>query len=324
MTSTAVKALTEERRPAGGRGHRGALPAALVVVYLVWGSTYLALRVGVRELPPLTLSAARFLFAGLLLYGWCAWQRRRRPLAGWQPPTWRQWRSSAVLGLALPAAGTGGATWAEQKLPSGTAALLLASIPLWLIIASRVAIGERITRWSGCGLVLGLAGIVVLANPFASGAEDPIATAVALAGAMAWGCGSVYAKRAPHPAQPLLASGMQMICAGAALAILAAATGEFGRIHAGSLVSASGLALGYLIVFGSLLAYSTYEWLVRHAPGTLAGTYAFVNPVVAVLLGWWLLGERLTARTLIATVVIVTGVTLIVASTARRTRELVC
>jgi drug/metabolite transporter (DMT)-like permease len=320
MTSAAPKAVTEEigsRSPAGGRALRGGLPAALAVVYLVWGSTYLALRVGVQHLPPLTLNAARFLIAGLLLYGWCAWQRRRRPLAGWQPPTWRHWRSSAVLGLALPAAGTGGAAWAEQKLPSGTAALLLASIPLWLIIASRVALGERITGWSGCGLVLGLAGVAVLANPFTSGAGDPVATAVALAGAMAWGCGSVYAKRAPHPGQPLLASAMQMICAGVAMAVLAAATGEFGRIHASSLVSTSGLALGYLTVFGSILAYSTYEWLIRHAPGGLAGTYAFVNPVVAVLLGWWLLGERLSGRTLVATVIIVAGVALIVASTRR-------
>lgn len=298
-------------------GRRGGVPAALAVVYLVWGSTYLALRVGVQHLPPLTLSAARFLSAGLLLYGWCAWQRRRRPLEGWQPPTWRHWRSSAILGLALPAAGTGGATWAEQKLPSGITALLLASIPLWLIIASRLTLRERITRWAACGLVLGLAGIAVLANPFTGGTADPIATAVALAGAVCWGCGSVYAKRAPHPSQPLLGSGMQMICAGAALAVLAAATGEFGRIHVSSLLSASGVALGYLTIFGSILAYSTYEWLIRHAPGKLAGTYAFVNPVVAVLLGWWLLGEQFTSRTLAATVVIITGVAIIAASSRK-------
>jgi drug/metabolite transporter (DMT)-like permease len=290
---------------------RGGVAAALVVVYIAWGSTFVAMRVAVRSLPPLTMSGLRFLAAGVLLYCWCLWQRRRHPEAGWRPPTRREWRASVILGIALPAAGTGGAAWAEQKIPAGTAALLLASIPVWMIITSRVVDNEHISVLTAGGLVLGLAGVVVLINPLAGGAPDLLASGVALGGALCWGCGSVYAKRAPHPAQPLLASGMEMICAGVALCLIGAAGGELGRISGASLISEAGLALGYLVVFGSLLGYSTYEWLLHHASSQLAGTYAFVSPLVAVILGWWLLGEQITGHTLLAAAAIAVGVALI-------------
>ena len=290
---------------------RGGVAAALTVVYIAWGSTFVAMRVADRSLPPLTMSSVRFLAAGLLLYGWCRWQRHRRPDAGWRAPTGREWRASAILGVALPAAGTGGAAWAEQTIPAGTAALLLATVPVWMIIASRIVDAERITIHAAAGLLLGVAGVVVLVNPLAGGAPDLLASAVALGGALFWGCGSVYAKRAPHPGQPLLASGMEMICAGVTLCLVGAASGEFGRISAASLVSASGLALGYLIVFGSMLGYSTYEWLLRHSSSQLAGTYAFVCPLVAVILGWWLLGEQISGHTLLAAAAIAVGVALI-------------
>jgi len=290
---------------------RGGVAAALAVVYVAWGSTFVAMRVAVRSLPPLTMSGVRFLAAGLLLYSWCRWQRHRHPEAGWRAPTRREWRASAVLGIALPAAGTGGAAWAEQKIPAGTAALLLATVPVWMIIASRIVDAERIALRTAAGLLLGVAGVVVLVNPLAGGGPDLLASAVALGGALFWGCGSVYAKRAPLPGQPLLASGMEMICAGVTLCLIGAAGGEFGRISAASFVSASGLALGYLIVFGSLLGYSTYEWLLHHASSQLAGTYAFVCPLVAVILGWWLLGEQISGRTLLAAAAISGGVVLI-------------
>jgi len=290
---------------------RGGVAAALTVVYLTWGSTFVAMRVADRSLPPLTMSGARFLSAGLLLYGWCLWQRRRHPEAGWRAPTRPEWRASAVLGIALPAAGTGGAAWAEQTIPAGTAALLLATVPVWMIIASRIVDAERITIATAAGLLLGVAGVVVLVNPLVGGAPDLLASAVALGGALFWGCGSVYAKRAPHPGQPLLASGMEMICAGVALCLIGAASGELGRISAASLLSTSGLALGYLIIIGSLLGYSTYEWLLHHASSQVAGTYAFVCPLVAVALGWWLLGEQISGHTLLAAAAIAIGVALI-------------
>ena len=206
----------------------------------------------------------------------------------------------------------------DAGLPAGTAALLLATIPVWLIIASHVAGLERIRRRGAAGLALGLAGVAILVNPLSGGAPDLPAAAVALGGALCWGAGSAYARRAPHPGQPLLASSMQLICAGAALCAAGAASGELGRVQPGALASESALALAYLIVFGSLLAYSSYEWLVRHAPSQLTGTYAFVNPVVAVLLGWWLLGEHVSGRTLLAAAVIVAGVALMVLPARRR------
>ena len=275
----------------------------LGIVYVVWGSTYLAMKVGVTHLPPLTLNAVRFLVAGALLWVWCAWRRRG---GRWDRPTAAEWRSGALQGVLLPAAGTGGATWAEQSLSSGTTALLLATIPVWMVLGRRLFGQERIRLPVALGLLLGLAGVALLVSP--AGGSRP-AAAVALGGALCWGLGSVYAQRAPRPEQPLLASSVEMLCAGALLAVVGGIAGEFGRAEAdrGAL-----LALGYLIVFGSLVAYSAYEWLLQHAPARIVGTYAFVNPVVAVALGWWLLDEPVTARILLASAIIAGGVALIV------------
>jgi drug/metabolite transporter (DMT)-like permease len=286
---------------------------ALAIVYVGWGSTPVAMKVAVRGLPPLSLSAFRFLVAGALLYGWCAWQRRRHPDRGWRPPTAVQWRSGTILGLLLPAAGTGGATWAEQKLSAGTAALLLATIPVWMVIGSRIADGQRISGRAAAGLVAGIAGVGVLINPLTGRAPDLTACAVTLAGAMCWGLGSVYARRAPLPDQPLLASATEMISGGLALGVLGAVSGEYGRLRLAELSTTSGWSLLYLIVIGSLLVFSIYQWLLGHAPSRVVGTYAFVNPVIAVLLGWWLLAEHADGRTALATVIIVAGVILMMA-----------
>jgi drug/metabolite transporter (DMT)-like permease len=290
-----------------GQAEEMGIAGPLGIVYVVWGSTYLALKVGIADLPPLTLNAVRFLIAGALLWAWCAW--RRRAETRWRRPTAAEWRAGAIQGLLLPAAGTGGATWAEQRLSSGTTALLLATIPVWMVLARRLAFRDRIGVPVGLGLVAGLVGVSLLVSPFTSGAPDPLATAVAIGGAVCWGTGSVYAQRAPRPDQPLLASSVEMLCAGAALAVLGGVGGEFGRVH---LSAGSVAALGYLIVFGSLVAYSAYEWLLQHAPARIAGTYAFVNPLVAVALGWWLLDEPVSSRTLVAAAVIAAGVALIV------------
>src|SRR4051794_29483812 len=296
--------------PASTERHR--VLAAMAVIYFVWGSTYVGLKVGVRHLPALTLSSVRFLLAGLLLYAWCAWRRGRRPVQRWRPPTAAQWRACALEGLLLPAAGTGGAGWAEQRLPSGTTALLLATIPLWIAVGKRLFDKEKLHGHTAVGLVAGFVGVAVLVNPFGGPAPDPLSTGVALTGALCWGLGSVYGTHADHPEQPFLASAMQMISAGVALAVLAAVRRE----DAGQLFAASSgrsiAALMYLIVFGSVLAYSCYGWLLRHAPARIVGTYAFVNPLVAVVLGWWLLSEPVTARTALAGLGIVCGVFLIV------------
>jgi drug/metabolite transporter (DMT)-like permease len=293
---------------------RPQLLAGLAVVYVVWGSTYVALKIAVADLPPLLLSAVRFSVAGAILYGWCALRRRRHPEAGWRRPSAAEWASGALLGILLPAAGTGGATWAEQRLPSGTTALLLATIPVWLVVTKRLVDGEPIGARAAVGLVAGLAGVAVLVNPFGGPAPDPLYSAVALAGAASWGAGTVYGQRAPTPAQPLLASAVEMLGAGAFLFVLSAATGDYRSVR---LTGGSALALAYLIVLGSLLAYSTYEWLLHRAPARLVGTYAFVNPVVAVALGWALLGEPIGWRTGAAAAVIALGVALIVTQPRR-------
>lgn len=276
----------------------------LLIVYVVWGSTYLAQKVGLEGLPPLTMNAIRFLIAGALLYAYCRYRRMPNP----DRP---QWRAGAIQGLLLPAAGTGGAAWAEQWLSSGITALFLASIPLWIVLGRRVTDHEKITWPVALGLLAGFAGVTLLARP--SGGGDGLAIAVALGGALCWGLGTVYAGHAPRPASALMASAIEMLCAGAILAVLSGVTGEWSRIDVST---RSALALTYLIVFGSLIAYTAYTWLLDHVAPRIAGTYAFVNPVVAVVLGWWLLGEPLSLRTLLATAVIVLGVALIVTDRA--------
>jgi len=276
----------------------------LLIVYVVWGSTYLAQKVGLESLPPLTMNAIRFLVAGALLYAYCRWRRMPNP----DRP---QWRAGAVQGLLLPAAGTGGAAWAEQYLSSGITALFLATIPLWIVLGRRVADHEKITWPVTLGLLAGFAGVAVLARP--SGGGDLVAIMVALGGALCWGLGTVYAGHAPRPASALMASAIEMICAGAILVVLSGLTGEWDRI---GVTGRSALAVGYLIVFGSLVAYTAYTWLLDNVAPRIVGTYAFVNPVVAVLLGWWILSEPLTVRTLLATAVIAAGVALIVLAPA--------
>lgn len=278
----------------------------LLIVYVVWGSTYLALKIGLEGLPPMTLNAVRFLIAGVLLFAYCRYRR-------WTMPDRRQWRAGAIQGLLLPAAGTGGACWAEQHLSSGTTALFLATIPLWIVIGRRVVDREAITLPIALGLVAGTAGVAVLVPP--GGGGDLLASAVALGGAMCWGLGSVYALHAPRPEHSLTASAVEMMSAGAVLGVIAVAAGELGRID---VTGRSLAALGYLIVFGSLMAYTAYTWLLDHVAPRIAGTYAFVNPVVAVLLGWWLLDEHLDLRTVSATAVIAVGVALIILAPARR------
>ncbi|MEV6491966.1 EamA family transporter [Actinoplanes sp. NPDC051633] len=277
----------------------------LLIVYVVWGSTYLAQKVGLEGLPPLTMNAIRFLVAGALLYAWCRYRRMPNP----DRP---QWRAGAIQGLLLPAAGTGGAAWAEQWLSSGVTALFLASIPLWIVLGRRFTDGERITWPVALGLLAGFAGVAVLARP--AGGGDAVAIGVALAGALCWGLGTVYAGHAPRPASALMASAIEMLCAGAILTVLSGVTGEWTRID---VTGRAALAVGYLIVFGSLVAYTAYTWLLDHVAPRIAGTYAFVNPVVAVLLGWWMLNEPLTARTILATAVIAAGVALIVLAPVR-------
>ncbi len=278
--------------------------AALATVYVVWGSTYLGIAVGIRTLPPFTMLAIRFLIAGALLYLWAARRATERP-------TPRQWLAATVSGGLLLLAGTGGVAWAEQRLDTGVVALVVAVVPLWLALLDR----QRLSWPALLGLAVGFAGVALLVGP---GTHFSWIAFVVVFTSLGWAAGSLYSRTAPQPAEPLLGAAMQMLAGGALLALVGAATGELADVHAPSLASVG--AIAYLVVFGSLLAFSAYTWLLRNARTSLIGTYAFVNPVVAVLLGWSFNGEALTLRTLAAGAVIVAGVALIVLAPQRAPR----
>jgi drug/metabolite transporter (DMT)-like permease len=277
------------------------IAAALGTVYVLWGSTYLGIRVAIDDLPPLTMLAIRFLVAGALLY---AWARRKRPA-----PDARAWASAAIIGTGLLAVGTGAVAWAELHLDTGLVALIVAMVPLWLALLDRT----RLSGLAAVGLALGFGGVAALAGP-GSEAFTPAALVVVV-GTLGWAGASILSRNAPVAPNGLGAA-MQMLCGGAVLALAGAARGEFTQVHMPSLGGVA--AVAYLVVFGSLVAFTAYTWLLRNAPTSLVGTYAFVNPVVAVLLGTAFLGEALTLRTLVAGSVIVAGVALIVAAPKRR------
>ena len=274
------------------------LVLALLTVYVVWGSTYLAIAVADRALPPLLMRAARFLVAGALLY---AWKRPR--------PTWRQWRSAALVGFALVVVDTGGVALAEQRVASGTAALVVASVPLFIAVLDRVCFGERIPV---AGIAVGLVGVALLVG--ASGRVDALGALVLLVASFAWAAGSTYARVAPLPDDTIVSAALQMLAGGAALGMLGVASGE--RVHA---VTASSVgAFAFLVVFGSLVAFTAYGWLLHNAPSRLVSTYAYVNPAVAVFLGWLFVGEHVGARELLAGLVILSAVALLAVRHQRR------
>src|SRR5215213_6979000 len=277
---------------------------ALATVYVVWGSTYLGIAVSIRTVPPLLMLASRFLVAGLLLYVWARRRTSVRPMA-------RQWRDAAVSGGLLLLGGTGAVAVAEQTVDSGVVALLVGAVPLWLALFDRKPLGTA----SLAGLALGFGGVALLVSPGAA-AFEPVALVV-LGGSICWALGSLASRRAPH-SDPLVGTAMQMIAGGALLVPAGLLRGEAASLQVPSLESL--VALAYLVVIGSLVGFTAYTWLLRHARTSLVGTYAFVNPVVAVLLGSLFLGEELTLRTVLAGAVIVAGVALIVVAPQRRRR----
>ena len=296
--------------------------AALLVVWLVWGSTYLAIRVADRSIPPFAMAATRYLAAGAVLYP-VAWLGSRRRQAATQPAgpgpagsrassRLAQWGGMAVVGTLLLAFGNGGVSYAEKTLPSGLAALLVASVPLWMALADRVINGQRISLRGWIALVLGLAGIAVLARPSGSGAVLPVL--VVLGASASWGIGSVLAGRLPAPASPLVGSSMEMLTGGIVLTGLAAATGELTHIDPAHVSTQSLLGLLYLIGPGSLLALTCYVIALRRLPTAAVSTYAYVNPVVAVGFGALFLGERLTLSTVAGGVIVVASVALLLLS----------
>jgi len=292
----------------------GAIWAALVAVYIVWGSTYLAIAVAVETMPPLLMASVRFLIAGGLLY---AWAIRRGDRAG-DRPTLRQWRAAAIIGVALLLGGNGAVVLAEQTVPSGIAALLVATVPLWLVILARVVLRERVTGRETLGIGIGFVGIALLVEPWKGFAFDPLGVFLMLFASVSWAAGSLYARNAPLPSRPLVGTAMEMLTGGVALGIAGLASGELGDLRLAEVSFASIMGLLFLIVFGSLVGFTAYAWLLRVARTSLVSTYAYVNPIVAVLLGWAILDEQVTPLTLIAGAVIVVAVALIVSVRTRK------
>ena len=293
---------------------RAAIGAALAAVYFFWGTTYLAIRVAVETIPPFLMASIRFLIAGAILYPIAVRMGDREG----DRPTRRHWRSAVIIGTALLLGGNGLVTAAERTIDSGIAALMVATVPLWLVVFGRVVLRDRISGREWLGIAAGLVGLALLVNPTGVGALDPVGGGLLVLAPMAWAAGSLYARRAPLPSRPLVGTAMEMLAGGAVLGIVGVAIGELGRLDLAAISAASLVSVAYLVVFGSILAFSAYVWLLRVTRTSLAGTYAYVNPVVAVLLGWAILDERVTLQTLLAGGVIVAAVALIV--TARSPR----
>jgi drug/metabolite transporter (DMT)-like permease len=288
---------------------------ALWVVYLVWGSTYLAIRIAVHPshgtgVPPLLLAGSRFTVAGLLMLAFTI--RRAAPDGRPDPLDRKVWFSAAVIGLALPFGGNGLVSIAERRIPSGTAAVILATIPIWAAVIA-VALGrDRLRRRQVLGLVLGFTGVAVLVVGTGSGRASVSGTLITVTAAISWASGSVWSKTAPSARRPLVMTGMEMLCGGIGCFVVAAASGEFADLHRDEFTLHAWLAWGYLVVAGSLLAYTAYVWLLRNAELSLVTTYAFVNPVVAVILGAIILSEPFTLRSALSTLAVVVGVMLII------------
>ncbi len=286
---------------------------ALATVYVVWGSTYLGIDLAVRTMPPFLMAAVRFLVAGAILYAWAVRRGDRT-----DRPTARHWLSAFLIAVPMLAVGNAAVGWAEQTLDTGTASLIIASVPLWMALLDRVFYAQRLARTIVIGLGVGFAGVGLLVAPGGAGGAGSRAGVVLVFGSLAWAIGSLYSRRAQLPRRPLVAAGMQMLAGGVALTAVAGASGEIGRVHPSQISLESWLGLGYLVVAGSLLGFTAYMWLLREAPTSLVGTYAYVNPVVAVLLGTLLLGEPLGWRTLLGGGIILAAVALIVGTPKRK------
>ena len=291
---------------------------AFAAVYLIWGSTYLAIRIAVETMPPFLMASIRFLIAGAILYAWTRWR-------GTPQPTRSHWFAATIVGGLLLLGGNGGVVWAAQHVPSGLTALLIATVPLWMALLNWLRPGGVKPSYGViAGLMLGFIGIALLIGPskLSSGHHvDSLGATVLIVASLSWAAGSLYSRRAQLPASPLLATGMEMLAGGALLLIAGLLFGEWTRFELSAPSLRSWLALSYLTFFGALIGFTAYIWLLRVTTPAQASTYAYVNPVVAIFLGWAFAGEPLTSRTLLAAAIIVAAVVVITTQRAPSVKE---
>ncbi len=288
---------------------------AFAIIYFVWGSTFLAIRVGVHEVPPFLLAAMRFLVAGLVLYGWMMARRERSPNV-------RQWASATLLAILIFVCDYGLLFWAEQRVPSGIAAVMLATIPVFMALSEILFLRtQKLTPRLALALLVGIAGVGVLVSRSLNLGGAPIDTKGAAAlifASMSWSIASALTRKLPLPTSKVMSSGAQMLAGGVLLGLTSFALGEFRNFHPSTVSRAAWLSLLYLIVAGSIIGFTAYVWLLHHESPTKVGTYAYVNPVIAVLIGYFLGGEPLGLRTLLGTLFVLISVVVITTVPARK------
>jgi drug/metabolite transporter (DMT)-like permease len=288
------------------------LLTAFAAVYLIWGSTYLAIRFAIETMPPFLMAGVRFVIAGGLLFGLML-------LRGARLPTRREWIAALIIGGLLLLGGNGAVVWAEQRVPSGLTALLVATEPLWVVLLDWARPrGVRPRAGEFAGLLLGFGGVALLVSPskvVGGGLEvDPLGAAVLVCAALSWAVGSIYSRHAPAHESAFLSTGMKMLMGGVLLLVAGTLAGEWSQLDLSTISLKSWLAWGYLIVFGALIGFTAYIWLLKHTTLARASTYAYVNPMVAVVLGWLLAAEPMNGRVLAAAGVIVASVVIVVRS----------
>jgi drug/metabolite transporter (DMT)-like permease len=319
MSTTVTQAPPDSpSHPKPWSGQTGSATLVLVAfaaVYVIWGSTYLAIRVGVESFPPLLLAGSRHLVFGLLFYPFLRWKTGVRP-------TLAHWRTAAFTGFLLLFVGNGGVCVAEQTVPSGVTALLVATVSLWMVLVDWLRPGGvRPVARVLMGLLLGFGGLALLVGPKDLGGSariNPVGVAILVVAAFAWACGSIYSKHGQMPSSPLLGATMQSLTGGIALWIVGWMSGEVRSLHLGAVSTRSWVAMAYLIFFGSMMGFTAYIYILKHSTATRVATYAFVNPVVALFLGWLILGESITTRTILAAAVILAAVLLVITAPLRK------
>jgi len=288
---------------------------AFAIIYLVWGSTFLAIRVGVREVPPFLLAAMRFLVAGLVLYGWMI-------ARGERSPSGRQWASASLLAVLIFVVDYGLLFWAEQRVPSGIAAVMMATIPAFMALSEIVILRtQRLTARLALALLIGIGGVAVLMSRSLNLGGAPIDRVGAVAlivASMGWSVASALTRKLPLPPSKVMSSGAQMLAGGVLLTLTAAALGEFRNFHPWAISRGAWLALLYLIVAGSIIGFTAYVWLIHHESPTKVGTYAYVNPVVAMLVGYFLGGETVGLRTVLGALLVLISVVVITTTRAKK------
>lgn len=293
---------------------RSALVLAFASIYLLWGSTYLGIRVAVETMPPFLMAGARFLTAGVLLFTFLK-------LRGAAWPTLQQWRANAIIGAFLLVSGNGFVVWAELNVPSGITALLVGVTPLFIVLTEWIwPGGSRPGGVTAGALLLGFAGTVWLVAPWETttqGAINPAGALAVVAACISWSIGSIYARHSRHGMDPFVASSLQLFSGGAGLMVVALLHGDFGRFDFAAISARSWTAFAHLVIAGSIIGFSTFVWLMKHSTPARVATYAYVNPIVAVFLGWIILGEPISSRTLVASAIIVTAVVIITRQTTR-------